>query len=684
MLLKILLPNGKLELFKGNWEREESPLGWRVLVRQKGQGITGIVIGFSKGESEKEVISFPDKAPLVKEPQLRTVEEISRYCEIPQGKLIFSLIPAVFLWKEEKWIKPAFKKLEALEPKSRELLEYVLKRKRVKPESLMKRFKPDLVKLMIRKGFLREEQLWKVPEVKVIYYKLNIPLKEALKRVKSQTKKKLILLLSADRWVSEEEILLWGIKKSVIRDMLKKGILKASEEIPQAEQKLNSETFLKRIPMNRTLLWGDFERTAKEIQNLCLKNLEKEGFILIVASELEDLKKLKELLKPSLGGVLYEIHSRISPRTVFESWFSLQEKAGVLLGTFTSILCPVKNLKSLILLNESSPAVKLKSAGEIDLRRLCFVLSEKTGASVVFATPAPSVASYYLRNKGKMKTLKLKTPLPNVKVFEKKTYRILTDELIREIKRNIFKKILFLIPKEGYSHAICPRCEDLVQCSLCGAFMGYSHKIGVLFCPLCSHKREDLSCPICGGELEEIGMGIEKIVSEVEEYIGLRKNFYFSTYVRWSESYDITVVVTADNLLSFPTYRAKEDTFLYLLKALISAKEKLFIQTLYPQELMFKCLASQKIGDFYTAELEERRKRKLPPFFRLVLVKSSREDLVAYIRKTVSPYVRVNYSLQENCYRFLISFKDTFTLRKLKNLSKKFPRDIIEIKVDPF
>jgi primosomal protein N' (replication factor Y) len=269
-------------------------------------------------------------------------------------------------------------------------------------------------------------------------------------------------------------------------------------------------------------------------------------------------------------------------------------------------------------------------------------------------------------------------------VIERKPSEILTEELLRILPSFRNRRVLFLVPKQGYSYAFCVRCETLVQCQRCGNLMTYSRVRGILYCTACGFKGEELLCGECEGELEEAGFGIEKVFSAIEETGLLQEGFLFSTYPSWGEKFDVTVVVSADNLLSIPTYRAKEEVFIYLLRATVSSREETLIQTIFPQERVFGLLKKGEERDFYLRELEEREREKLPPFWRLALVKTTRRDLGAYMAKVVSPYLQVAYSPREGCYRILIRFRDRGALRRIGQLLRRFGRDIIEVRVDPF
>ncbi len=686
MIFRVLLPTGKSKLFRGEWGREESPLGWRVLVPTKEGGTTGIVIGTGNEETEQEIISFPDAAPLLGASQLNLVEELSSDYLIPRGALLFKLLPSVFLWHQEELVLPSGKKPIGLDKRSLEVIEYVKKRKGVKLKNLKNKYNPSLLKLLFEKGFLIKRKEWIVPKIEIKFYRLKVPLEIALKRIRNTEKKRLLVFLSGRTAVSEEELSEWGFRKRDINDLIKRGLVEVETEYAGSVKgiPLKQEIPVRRIRKERLILWGRFKRCLEEISAICERNLSKGKSTLIIFSDTGDLNEAVQLLRTEFGDRLLEIHSRIPPKKLVENWFYAQNVANVVVGSYIASLCPARDTGCVVLFNESSAGVKLRHVGGIDLRRLTYILSKKIGAELIFTTPAPTVSSYHLVRNKRMELEEHSGNSPRISIVRRSPDEILTQEVYRLINQSGGKKVLFLIPKQGYSYVYCPRCESVVQCPECGTFLTYSQKRAEIYCTNCRYRQSELMCPECEGEVEEIGFGIEKAVEVVERNFGLKENFHFSTYPDWHESYDLTVVMSADSMLSVPSYRAREDMFIYLLKALMITGETLVVQSIFPEEDIFEYLAKGQYKNFYERELEEREKELLPPFCRLMLIKSRRRDIEGYIVKTVSPYVKMSYNLREECYDFLVKFKDRRILQKVRQLSQKFRKDIIEVKVDPF
>ncbi len=686
MVFRVLLPSGRVKNFKGEWNRDGSPIGWRVLVPSGEGGTTGIVVGTS-GDSQgiDEIISFPDSAPLIGQVQLSLVEELSIDYLIPKGRLLFKLLPSAFIWREEELVVVSSREMAGLDRLSREVFEYVKRRRGVKLENLRKKYDPKLVNALISKGILRRERRWTYPSLEVSYYRLKLPLKEALPKLRSADKRRLVVFLSGRGWVSEEEILSWGFKRSWIRDLERRGFLEITHQsVVSKEAKVENWEGLKRLGGERTLVWDRFDRVLEALLPNVLSNLGEGRSILMLLPETSVLGPVREFFSERLGDKLIEVHSGVPPKKLIENWFRAEDTPSLVIGSYIASLCPAKDLGLVILFGESSPGVRIKAVGNLDMRRLAYLLAKRTSSSLIFSTQAPTLSSYRLVQEGKMELKGPTEELPQVELVERKASEILTEEAYREIEKHRDRKILFLVPKQGYSYVYCPRCENLAQCPECGTFLTYSQNREILYCTNCSYKSEELLCPECGGDLEELGFGIEKAVEVVERNVGLSENLHFATYPLWSESYDLTLVLSADGMRSVPSYRSEEEHFTYLTKALMITREKLLVQTMFPQEDVFTSLKKKSFEDFYLKELRKREEEALPPFWRLLLIKTSKKEVGGYAAKFLSPKVRTSFNPREGLYEILVRFRERKTLWKVRQLLKKFGKDIIEVKVDPF
>ena len=675
MNFRVILPGGRTGWFRWTGEGGRPDVGWRVLVPGRSGGVTGIVVGKGEGEPEGEILAVPDEGPLILPHHIDLVDELSRDYLIPRGVLLFKLLPSVFDWYEEEFVKVSGKAVGGLDRKSREVIDYVKSRREVREETLRKKFGSSLVGLLISKGFLVKERRWVKPDLSVRLYTLNLPLQEALKRVKDQRKREIILRLAEAGEMDEETLKGLGVSRRTLTSLVRRGILKETAQERSMGKASEHTTILTEIPEKGEVLWGSLDKVVERVGSLCLG---AGGSALILFSGTEVLRKTIRSFREMFGDRIVEIHSAVGTRGMVEGWFSCLRGNRVVLGTFLALLAPLPDLKVVAVMDETSSGVRIPVVG-VDLRRASLLLAKKTGAVPLITAPAPSVASYYLVNQGRMAIRDVRHRRPEVRVFKRSPAEVLTEETVYEVGDE--ERVLFLVRKEGYSYAYCPRCEAVSRCPRCGTLLTLSLSRSLLYCTGCRRFRsEDRLCPECGGRVEDTGFGVEKAVEVVEKTLGPKEGFRFSTYPPWGEVYRVVVVLSADSILSLPTFRAEEEFFLYLMRAYTCAEKKIVVQTSFPDITPVKYLAEGKPEEFYRTEMERRRSEKLPPFYRLVLVKS-RRDLGGYIRSVVSQDVRT--SVREGYFDHLIKFRDRNTLLKVADLRKRFGRDIIEVRVDP-
>lgn len=165
-----------------------------------------------------------------------------------------------------------------------------------------------------------------------------------------------------------------------------------------------------------------------------------------------------------------------------------------------------------------------------------------------------------------------------------------------------------------------------------------------------------LSCPLCSGVgFQDVGIGIQKIVSDLEKNFPNRKilridsdsadkkssihskvkesNLIVSTYSGISlvhaQNIGIVVFLLFESDLTLPDYRMEEDLYHTLEYAKKSGKE-VCIQTYIPEHPLLTTLTEGNYRDFLHYIAEERKKFSYPPYVDYVTIRihdSSKEKL---------------------------------------------------------
>ncbi|HCO39587.1 MAG TPA: hypothetical protein DIT36_06470, partial [Aquificaceae bacterium] len=230
MNLKIALPGGRSLKVKAEFPYAGSPVGYRVLIRGK----TGLVVGLAK-EGEAIDLTFPDEKPITTEKHILSILETANYFAQLPWKLLFDLMPSVFDWREEEYIRLGEKDWKFIDKLSLKVLEYVKTRRAVKEESLKEKFGRDIIEKLLDLGFLKRVKEWKMPDLTITYYSLLVPLEEAIQRLRrfknKEEKIRLIYYLLENRIASREELRSAGFKGDDIKALVQKGIIGEREEI---------------------------------------------------------------------------------------------------------------------------------------------------------------------------------------------------------------------------------------------------------------------------------------------------------------------------------------------------------------------------------------------------------------------------------------------------------------------
>ncbi|MEN3027689.1 MAG: hypothetical protein ABDH29_00325 [Aquificaceae bacterium] len=618
MNLKLALSNGRTRGARVKFPYKGSPLGYRVLLRAEEGGRTAIVVGFAE-EGEDLDLDFPDEKPLTTDKHIRALLETADHYAVLPWHLLFELIPSIFNWREEDYITLGKREWKFVDRISREILQYVKRRREVKEENLKNRFGKDAVQKLLELGLLRRTRDWKAPELSLRLYSLTIPLEEAIARLRGfrerEEKVRLLHYLQERGVVSEEELEEAGFTKRDIRALLRRGLIEEREEGirgVRAPQDLLQErgSYLKPLGKN-SLIFGSWQEVFRRMSLELDRLIREEKSAFLFCDSLQLMETLQEGLYPLLGDRLLRLSSGEKPRDFIQKWFSLQSTKGVVvLGSRIALLAPFKSLDLVLSFGEEPQRI----TGGVDLRYFLYLLSQYYGANFSVVTASPPL-NLCLREDWQKEYY---PPSSEVFLLRRKGNEVLSKELESMIDKE--EEYLFLVNKAGYAYAFCTFCGWMAECPRCGSFLTLSRDRERVFCTSCGYKGE-ARCPECGRVLQELGFGIEKATEEVYRRFGIRENFHFDTVPRLHKSYDHVFVLHADNILSVPWFDATERYFSYLWKALCISRKSLTVQTALENNPLLKYIKNKDWRSFCQEELKKREEEELPPFKRLVKAK---------------------------------------------------------------
>lgn len=633
MNLKIAVGERVLELSL-SFPYGENPTGYRVLLPS---GKTGIVLGIGKGGEHIQDAEFPDDKPIVSAEHLETLRDLSKLYGLNPWALLFNLLPEEFLWKEETYLLSTGRSTYGLDSKSMQVISYVQKRKGVKEKQIKNKFGWQIVELLISKGFLRREKRWDIPEVKTEILKLGLPFEEAYEKVKrlrvKEEKLSILNYLKERTFASLDELRDMEFKVRDINYLLEKGIL-VKEEYPESYG-ANTARSVRKISTRKLqksgIICGSYSIALKRLMDILQTTFLQGRSALIVCTTLSGLFSLEVELKNTFGDDLLVISSKEKPRDLLRNWFKAQDGNKIVLGSRLSLLVPVRDIDVIAVFDDAGT----KLPNGIDIRNFLYLLSKYTGAKFLIVSPAIDIHTYNLIKANRVEIEYLTQKL-EVHVVKRKEEEILCSESVKLLEKCTDRKVLFLVNKKGYGYAYCPKCQNLCICPFCGTFLTLYKESEKILCTSCGFKS-DLVCPECASDVRSSSFGIEKAMEKVEKLFGIRKNFTFGTFPAFEDTYDLVIVLNADNLLSVPFFNAEESYYRYLWRARAIARDRLLIQTLFPEHPILKHLQEGDWKSYCESELIRRREEKLPPFSRILLVRFT-EDKSRELQKMAKNY----------------------------------------------
>lgn len=366
-----------------------------------------------------------------------------------------------------------------------------------------------------------------------------------------------------------------------------------------------------------------------------------------------------------------------------------------------------------------------------------------------FGSATPSLESYARAQKGVYELLALKNraknqPLPEVHIVDmreelrtgnRSMFSVELAEAMRERLAGKEQVVLFL-NKRGYSSfVLCRDCGTVLQCPNCDISLTYHRASERMKCHYCGYDEPvPTTCPECESDhIRFFGTGTQKVEEELAKLVPdarvLRmdvdttrnKGAHEKILSAFGEGKadillgtqmiakgldfpNITLVgvLSADTTLHLPDFRAAEKTYQLLTQVSGRAGRdvlpgEVYVQTYTPEHYAITLAKDQLYEPFYEQEMAMRRVSGYPPYYYVVNIQFTHEDLMTvsgyaqqmteYLRHRLSPktiiigpsaslIARVNNRYRYQC---LIKYKNEPKLAEvLQQLIKIYRSDWIK------
>ncbi len=410
--------------------------------------------------------------------------------------------------------------------------------------------------------------------------------------------------------------------------------------------------------------------------------------VLYMLPEIALTTQIINRLRKYFGDEVGVYHSRYNNNERVEVWNNIagrdddkiHKKYNIILGPRSSLFLPYENLGLIIVDEEHDSSYKqFDPAPRYNARDAAIYLATLHNAKVLLGSATPAIESYYNAKSGKYGLAEITERYGGVKL-PKITVVDLRDEQKRRLMKSHFSSVLLknindtielghqvilFQNRRGFSLRIeCDVCHWVPQCKNCDVTLTYHKYSELLKCHYCGYSTTvPPTCGNCGNTgLKMQGFGTEKVAEElsllmpdvkidrmdldttrtknafnriITDFEDKRTDILTGTQMVTKgldfDNVQVVGVLSADNMLSFPDFRAHERSFQLMAQVSGRAGRKdkqgmVIIQAWKPNHPILKDVVNHDYISMYLRQLAERKKFNYPPYFRLIIIRMKHKN----------------------------------------------------------
>lgn len=436
------------------------------------------------------------------------------------------------------------------------------------------------------------------------------------------------------------------------------------------------------------LLHGVTSSGKTEIyMKLIASYLEHGKQVLYLLPEIALTTQIIERLRTYFGNKVGIYHSRYHANEKVEVWNKVlgyaqgnRNEHQVILGPRSALFLPYSNLGLIIVDEEHDYSYKQhEPSPRYQARDAAIVLASMSGAKVLLGSATPSFESYFNAKGGKYGLVKLTERyggqlMPDITLVNmreekrRKTAKshfssVLLNDIAEAVKAK--EQVILFQNRRGFSLRLeCEQCNWIPECRHCDVSLVYHKKNNMLRCHYCGYSTAvPTQCPECQSTaLKMHGFGTEKVEEElglivpelkiarldldttrskhsfqeiIENFGAGRTNTLVGTQmVTKGLDFDkvrVVGILNADNMLSYPDFRAFERSF--QLMAQVSGRAgrkhrqgKVVIQTHQPGHPIMRYVLNNDFEGLFIQQMSERKKFNYPPYYRIIQIQLFHRD----------------------------------------------------------
>jgi primosomal protein N' (replication factor Y) (superfamily II helicase) len=411
--------------------------------------------------------------------------------------------------------------------------------------------------------------------------------------------------------------------------------------------------------------------------------------VLYLLPEIALTSQIINRLRKYFGEEVGIYHSRFNRDERAEIWNNIagtgpsginENTYKIILGPRSAIFLPFQDLGLIIIDEEHDQSYKqFDPAPRYNARDAAIYLSTLHNSPVLLGSATPAIESFFNAKIGKYGFARLTKRygdirMPEIRVVDmreehhRRTVQShFSSVLMSEINHALedqHQAILFQ-NRRGFSLRLeCDQCHWIPQCKQCDVTLTYHKYSELLKCHYCGYSTAiPASCGECGSTtLRMHGFGTEKVVEELSILLpGIKidrmdldstrtKNAFQRIFSDFEEGktdiltgtqmvtkgldFDkvrLVGILSADNMLSFPDFRAHERS--YQLMSQVSGRAgrknkqgKVIIQTWQPDHPIISYVRTNNYEGMYQNLTVQRKQFRYPPFYRLINIKLKHKE----------------------------------------------------------
>lgn len=406
---------------------------------------------------------------------------------------------------------------------------------------------------------------------------------------------------------------------------------------------------------------------------------------IFLVPEISLTPQMVERFKERFGADVAVLHSALSQGERYDEWRKIiRKQVKVVVGARSAIFAPFQNVGLIVIDEEHESSYKQEETPRYHAREVALWRAKENDAVLLMGSATPALETYALATRGRYTLLEMpdrvgNRPMPQVHVVDMREElhaenRSMFSRLLHEMIADRLKKqeqMVIFLNRRGFStFVMCRSCGYTLNCIHCDISLTYHKSNHTARCHYCGYTiAQPAHCPECQSEhIRFFGTGTQKVEAELAKlFPGIRvirmdvdttsrKGSHEELLSKFRQGQgDVLLgtqmiakgldfprvtlagIIAADTSLHLPDFRAAEKTFQLLTQVGGRAgrhelEGDVVIQTYTPEHYSIIHATRHDYPAFYQDEMLQRRRTGYPPYYRLVLITFSHEDVPVVIR----------------------------------------------------